>query len=176
MRRHGRETTLRVFRMAALATLLLAARMVPASEDGYISITLPEAQLDLPLSAGHSDWTGSEGFARVSILTRPADLATWQRFQSLRLAFDLLRNGAQSPEMSLLRRTEDAGFERWYGQAARGGLRVIITKRRLDGDVLQIGGTFTGTLGQSHDFGQTIDLSVPMPVSGSFSATLLPIR
>lgn len=176
MTRHGPGAVLRVIRMAGFAALLLAASMASAREGGFISITLADEQLDLPLNAGHSDWSGSEGFAKVSILTRPTDLATWQRFQSLRLAFDLLRNSAQTPEMSLLRRTGDAGFERWYGRADSGGLTVIVTDRHLDGALLQIGGTFTGTLGRSRDFGQTIDLSTPMPVSGRFDVTLLPIR
>ncbi|MBO6883795.1 MAG: hypothetical protein JJ869_09480 [Marivita sp.] len=155
---------------------LFAASIAAAKEDGLITLTLADQTLELPLSAGHSDWTGTQGFIRVSIFSRPSDLETWKRFQSLRLAFDLLRNSAQLPEMSLLRRTGDADFERWYGRGDSGGLTVMVTDSALDGDLLRVTGTFTGTLGQSGDFGRTIDLSAPMPVSGDFSVTLLPIR
>ncbi|WP_247082059.1 hypothetical protein [Marivita sp. S6314] len=147
-----------------------------AQETGFITLTLADEQFEMPLSAGHSDWTGSRGFAEVSIMARPSQVETWQRFQSLRLTFDLLRSGAQSPEMSLLRRTKDAGFERWYGQSDRGGLAVLITDRSLADSLLQVSGTFTGTLGQSTNFGQTIDFGTPMPVSGTFAVTLLPVR
>ncbi|WP_299783869.1 hypothetical protein [uncultured Marivita sp.] len=167
---------LRALRMLWLGASLFAANMATATEGGFITIVLADERLELPLNAGHSDWTGSAGFAKVSILTRPTDLETWQRFQSLRLAFDLLRNGAQLPEMSLLRRSRGSGFERWYGRADSGGLAVVVTDRALDGDLLQVSGSFTGTLGQSFDFGQTIDLSTPMPVSGTFEVRLLPIR
>ncbi|WP_439123137.1 hypothetical protein [Marivita sp.] len=172
----SRKPVLRTLRILSIATTLLAANMAPANEAGFISITLVDEQYNLPLSAGHSDWTGTGGFAKVTILTRPSDLQTWHSFQSLRLAFDLFRNSAQTPEMSLLRRTGDAGFERWYGRNDSGGLIVVVTDRNLDGAFLQVGSTFSGTLGQSLDFGQTIDLSAPMPVSGTFEAKLLPIR
>lgn len=167
---------LRAVSAFCIGTSLLAASMATAKEEGRITLTLADETLELPLSSGHSDWTGSQGFVRVSILTRPSDLGTWQRFQSLRLAFDLLRDRAQLPEMSLLRRTEDAEFERWYGRVDSGGLIVTVTDRDLKDDLLRISGTFIGSLGQSADFGKTIDLSAPMPVSGTFEVTLLPIR
>jgi hypothetical protein len=156
--------------------MLSFAPAAAAKENGRITLFLGDERLELPLSAGHSDWTGSPGFAQVSILTRPSDVKTWQRFQSLRLAFDLLRSRAQMPEMSLLRRTGDAGFERWYGRTDSGGLIVTVQDRALEGDLLRVSGSFAGRLGQSPDFGQTIDLSAPMPVSGTFEVTLLPIR
>lgn len=159
-----------------LWAFLLIASAASASEEGSITLILADERLELPLSAGHSDWTGSHGFAKVSILTRPNDVETWQQFQSLRLAFDLLRNGAQMAEMSLLRRTVDAGFERWYGRTDSSGLIVTLQDRAFDDDLLRVSGSFTGLLGQSTDFGQTIDLSAPMPVSGTFAVTLRPIR
>jgi hypothetical protein len=162
-------------RTLGLVTILFAPTMASAEEDGQITLILADERLELPLNTGHSDWTGSRGFAKVSILTRPTDLETWERFQSLRLAFELLRNRAEMPEMSLLRRT-DVAFERWYGRADDGGLTVMVTYRSLEGDVLSVSGTFDGNLGQSGDFGQTIDLSKPMPVSGTFEVRLLPIR
>lgn len=165
---------------AALALCMtlsfITAPMANAKEEGHITLTLANETLELPLSAGHSDWTGSHGFLRVSILTRPSDLETWQRFQSLRLAFDLLRDNAQLPEMSLLRRAEGSEFERWYGRMDSGGLIVTVTDRSLEDNLLRVSGIFSGTLGRSTDFGQTIDLSAPMPVSGTFVVTLLPIR
>lgn len=167
---------LRVARAFCISTSLISASMTTAKEQGHITLTLTDEILELPLSTGHSDWSGSHGFVRVSILTRPSDLETWQRFQSLRLAFDLLRDRAQLPEMSILRRADDAEFERWYGKGNRGGLIVTVSDRSLEGDFLRVSGTFTGTLGQSEDFGLTIDLSTPMPVSGEFDVTLLPIR
>lgn len=167
---------LHALRILCLGAGCFAASMSTAREGGQITITMGGERLELPLNPGHSDWTGSQGFAKVSILTRPADLETWQRFQSLRLAFDLLRSGVQTPEISILRRGDDAGFERWYGRADRGGLMVNVTDRSIDGTLLQVSGTFTGTLGQSHDFGGTIDLSAPMPVSGTFDVKLLPVR
>ena len=167
---------LRALRVLCFGSSLLAASMSVADEAGQITLVLADQTLELPLSEGHSDWTGSHGFVRVSILTRPSDLETWQRFQSLRLAFDLLRERAQLPEMSLLRRTGDADFERWYGRGDSGDLRVTVTGSSLDGDLLRVSGTFAGTLGQSRDFGRTIDLSAPMPVSGDFSVSLRPIR
>lgn len=166
---------LRIVRSMCIGVLLLLASHATAREDGHITLRLPDEELNLPLSAGHSDWTSSQGFVQVSILTRPNDLDTWQRFQSLRLAFDLLRNRAQMPEMSLLRRTGDAAFERWYGRADRGGLSVTVSDQARNGDLLHIRGTFAGTLGRSRDFGQTIDISTPMPVSGTFEVTLMPI-
>lgn len=159
-----------------LASTLFAASKATATEEGLISLTLADEAFDLPLSTGHSDWTSSQGFVQVSILARPPDMATWARFQSLRLAFDLLQNRAQFPELSLLRRTDDAEFERWYGRRDSGDLKVILTDTFLDGDLLRISGSFDGALGQSRDFGRTIDMSSPMPVTGLFEVTLLPIR
>lgn len=159
-----------------VAVACFAGSMACAAESGRITLTLATERLELPMKPGHSDWTGSRGFAKVSILTRPTDVATWERFQSLRLAFDLLRTGAQAPEISLLRRGEDTGFERWYGRSERGGLAVAVTNRAFDGTALTVSGSFSGMLGRSLDFGQTIDLSTPMPVSGTFEVTLLPIR
>lgn len=167
---------LRYLRALCIGAMLAVASVATAKENGRITLFLDDERLELPLSAGHSDWTGLPGFAKVSILTRPSDVETWQRFQSLRLAFDLLRSRAQMPEMSLLRRTGDAGFERWYGRTDSGGLIVTVQDRALDGDVLRVSGSFAGQLGQSSDFGQTIDLSAPMQVSGTFEVTLLPIR
>jgi len=167
---------LRSLRTICFGVSVFAASTAAAQEGGLIAITLADERLELPLNAGHSDWTGSEGFAKVSILTRPTDLKTWEQFQSLRLAFDLLRHGAQTPEMSLLRRGDDDGFERWYSRPDLGGLRVTVTDRSLDGAQLRVSGTFLGMLGISPDFGRTIDLSEPMSVSGTFDVTLLPIR
>ena len=160
----------------SISTVLFLASEVMAEEDGQITLLLADERLELPLSAGHSDWTGSGSFAKVSILTRPDNVETWERFQSLRLAFDLLRTRAQMPEISLLRRAGDAGFERWYGRTDSGGLRITVHDRALDGDLLSVSGRFEGMLGRSLDFGQTIDLSDPIPVSGTFEVTLLPIR
>lgn len=140
---------LRAVSAFCIGTSLLAASMATAKEEGRITLTLADETLELPLSSGHSDWTGSQGFVRVSILTRPSDLGTWQRFQSLRLAFDLLRDRAQLPEMSLLRRTEDAEFERWYGRVDSGGLIVTVTDRDLKDDLLRISGTFI-EIGRAH--------------------------
>ena len=166
----------RSIRVICILATLIATTMAEAREDGRITLTLADQTLDLPLSAGHSDWTDAQGYVSVSILTRPSDPVAWQRFQSLRLAFDLLRHRAQMPEMSLLRRSGDAQFERWYGRAADGGLTVTVTDSAFEDDLLSITGTFDGTLGQSVDFGKTIDLSAPMPVSGTFEVNLLPIR
>ncbi|SHG70674.1 hypothetical protein [Marivita hallyeonensis] len=166
----------RALQKLCLGASLLAATVATATESGYVTLTLGNEQFELPLNAAHSDWTGSPGFAKVSILSRPTEVATWERFQSLRLAFDLLRTGATTPELSLLRRRDDAGFERWYGRSESGGLTVVITERSLNDTELTVSGSFTGTLGRSDNFGQTIDLSEPMPVSGRFEVTLLPIR
>ncbi len=163
-------------RTLGLIASLISPSAALSQEGGLITLTLNGDQLELPLSAGHSDWIGSRGFAEVSIMTRPTDVQSWQHFQSLRLAFDLLRTGAQSPEMSILRRSDDAGFQRWYSRSDNGALSVAITGRDLDGKQLQITGTFSGTLGISEDFGRTIDLSDPMPVTGTFDVTLHPIQ
>ena len=168
--------TAKLVKGVLLSTVLLVSPMAFAQEGGEITLVFDGETFTFPLSAGHSDWSGSARYGSVNILARPTDDATWKRFKTLALWFELVNGKAADPKASLLRVAGDGSLSRIFSRQDQGGLIVDVKAHSYEEDILRIDGSFTGTFGQSEDFGREIDLSDPVALSGDFALSVAPVR
>jgi hypothetical protein len=160
--------------LISLALVILAPIAAFAEEGGVLTLEIEGAVYEFPLNAGQSDWGGTQAYGSVNIYSRPTDEATWALFKQLTLGFTLQQTVADAPEISLNRMVGDE-MEKLFGNA-EAGAEVTLDEVITDGDFLTISGSFKGDLGTSRNYGGDIDLSEPVPISGTFVVTLLSIN
>ncbi|MCL3881948.1 hypothetical protein [Marivita sp. GX14005] len=162
--------------LVAASMTLLAALPAGAEERGAVTLMVDGKEMQLPLNASQSDWSGSESYASVSISARPADDPTGEQIKSLSLGFDFANGTASLPELYLLRAGEGDALVRLFGNEEDGKLTVQVSRSVVEGPFLAIEGSFSGAVGPSEDYGRTVDLSDPADVSGSFNVVLGPVE
>lgn len=158
---------------AGLAAAIVAgASAATAESGGEFEVAIGAEAFRFPLQPGQSDWSGRPGWISVSLRARPADEAAWARFRSLALGFEYAGGAVSLQELTLLRVSGEGELQRLYAEAEAGGLEVTVDRAEIDGDVLTLEGRFSAETGPSEDRGRTIDLADPLPVAGSFAATV----
>lgn len=159
--------------MGAATAILFAAAGAWGEDDNGASLTIGEVASDFSLNTEQSDWSGSADFPSVSITLSAGETALEAGIFSLRLGFEMAGGQMSGVEASLLRRSGDA-TENLYckDEPDGGGLAIDVESTSQDGDALTIKGTISCELGTSESYGNDIDLSDPVPLSGDFDVTL----
>jgi hypothetical protein len=162
--------------LAALALCGIAlAGPALAEEGGEVVLTVDGEEVVFPLWAGQSDWSDAGALSSVNIYARPTDEETWARFKTFTLGFSGPTATPDLPEASLTRVAGDA-MQKLFSEDEQGGLTVAVDEARVEGEFLTVTGTFSGDFGTSENYGSDIDLSAPVPISGTFAVTLGPVE
>ena len=159
--------------MGAAAAILLMATGAWGEESNGASLTIGEVASDFVLNTEQSDWSGSADFPSVSITLSAGETALEAGIFSLRLGFEMAGGQMGGVEASLLQRSSDATESLYCNdEPEHGDLTVDVESTSQDGDALTIKGTISCELGTSESYGNDIDLSDPVPLSGDFDVTL----
>ena len=145
-----------------------------AGEGGSVALVVDGSSYEFPLDTNQSDWSGSPSYGSVNIYTRPTDEATWALFKQLTLGFTVMNGKVDAPEISLYR-VVDGEMQKLFGNKDTGAM-VTVEEVTTQGAFLAVSGQFSSDLGTSRNYGGDIDLSAPVPVSGTFAVTLGPVE
>jgi hypothetical protein len=162
-------------RSALVACSLALASPAVAEEGGEVVLTIGGEDFVFPLWESQSDWMDGGAFSSVNIYSRPTDEETWARFKTFTLGFSGPISAPGDPEASLTR-IVDGERQELYSEDEAGGLAVAIDEASVEGELLTVSGTLSGAFGTSENWGNDIDLSEPVPISGRFMVTLGPVE
>ncbi|MDF3605310.1 hypothetical protein PE067_03525 [Paracoccus sp. DMF-8] len=151
----------------------LFATFGQAQSSGEITVMIAGAERTIPVWAEQSDWSGSEDWPSINIHVRDFT-DNGEEPIVVSLGFEASRWEPSAPEldMSLYEIKERVAVLYGREEQERGGLSVTLDDHSIDGTQLSISGSFEGMLGPSDNFGNDIDLSQGVPVTGTFSVTL----
>lgn len=148
--------------------LFIAAGAAAAQSSGTATVTIDGEELAFKTVASASEWDGPD-YARSATLIMFSPDAI-DRFRWLWIMFDVWEDGAK-PDQVVLEVVTSDGVVRHIGSDET-GMTVDLDHASLDGSVLKLEGQFETQAGASSDYGNTIDLSDPTWIAGTFSVAL----
>lgn len=161
-----------IFIGTALAVGLFAT-FSQAQSSGEMTVMIAGAERTIPVWAEQSDWSGSEDWPSINIYVRNFPDSGEEPIV-LSLTFEASSWEPSVPEMdvSLYENRERVAVLYGREEQERGGLSVTLDDHSIVGTQLSISGNFEGTLGPSDNYGNDIDLSQGVLVTGTFVVTL----
>ena len=157
----------------AVVVIGLTAATATGAEDSRALISIGDSEYAFTLRSEQSDWVGSTSFGSVSIRLIPNEEGREAGWTGLSLGFEISGDQARNGEARLTRRV-DSGFQNLFCEddSEGGALVVELESVAMENETLSIDGRMACQLGTSENFGQDIDLSDPLEISGSFVLAL----
>ncbi|MEQ6250371.1 hypothetical protein ABMC89_15860 [Sulfitobacter sp. HNIBRBA3233] len=157
------------------ATVLAVGLATPtiAESTGELVLTIAGEEEVIPLWGTQSDWSGSANWPSINIYARSFN-EDGEDPLVVTLGFDAPGWTPSQAEMRLSRyEGGDAVLKLFANEDEEdGGLAVKLDSHALEGTLMSLTGSVTGTLGTSDNYGRDIDLSDGIPVDGVFTVTL----
>ncbi|PVA05569.1 hypothetical protein [Thalassorhabdomicrobium marinisediminis] len=154
-----------------LATSLATASYSQSS--GTVTLIVADQERTIPVWSDQSDWSGGESWPSINIYARDFS-DSGEEPALISLSFEAAGWQPSAPEMDLVLYENRKSVGRLFAreEEERGGLTVIVDSHAFDGTSLSLSGSFEGTLGPSDNYGNDIDLSQGVPVTGTFDVVL----
>ena len=154
-----------------LATTLATANY--AQSLGTVTLIVADQERTIPVWAEQSDWSGSESWPSINIYARDFS-DNGEEPALISLSFEASGWQPSVPEMDMVlyenRKSVGTLFAR--EEEERGGLTVIVDSHAFDRTSLSLTGSFEAMLGPSDNYGNDIDLSQGVSVTGTFDVVL----
>lgn len=154
-----------------LATSLATASYSQSS--GTVTLIVADQERTIQVWSDQSDWSGGESWPSINIYARDFS-DSGEEPALISLSFEAAGWQPSAPEMDLVLYENRKSVGRLFAreEEERGGLTVIVDSHAFDGTSLSLSGSFEGTLGPSDNYGNDIDLSQGVPVTGTFDVVL----
>ncbi|KQI73008.1 hypothetical protein AN191_03645 [Loktanella sp. 5RATIMAR09] len=154
-----------------LATSLATASY--SQSTGTVTLIVADQERTIPVWSDQSDWSGSENWPSINIYARDfSDNGEEPALISLSFEASAWQPSVPEMDMVLYENRKSVGKLFAREEAGRGGLIVTVDSHAFDGASLSLTGSFEATLGPSDNYGNDIDLSQGVPVTGTFDVVL----
>lgn len=148
------------------AVLAVAALVSPAMAQvttGTITGTLDGTPTSWTFSATQSDFVWDTNYARISLMGWPDAAPEW--FAMISIGFGLQQGRPENPEVLLMPRGDGPAL---FGQ----DIEITLTEVGIEGQALRLSGSLSGVLGQTTDYGSSVEMSAPRQIDLTFDGVI----